>query len=435
LTSKGERLLRDPVFSRLKVLAIQRTGLAYWSDKDEAFADTLAPVLEQRGLSPAQLVARLGGEYGHGPETEALIDAVTVSETFFFRDREQFDALERQILPDIMARNRETRTLALWSAGCSNGAEPYSLSILLKRAFGMCLSDWRKDILGTDISHTSIAEAQAGLYGAWTMRDLPPELHAACFAPISGKWRLKPVYRKGVRFLRHNLTAEPPPMPLAGNRFDLIICRNVLMYFDGDTRERVLTGFHGILAEGGWLMVSHAEAGPQLAEHFDSVALPSGTLYRKPLALKAKASPTRVPVIPAPSGPLLPEADPEALAQALLDQGAFSRAVALCRAWVDLNPMDPAPHYYLGLALEPLSEEQAIAALRRALFLAPHLALAHFHLLRLFQRRGDHRQARRHYVAVMADLAELPDDHKLPMANSLTAGELVAIARRLGERP
>ncbi|MBC7951326.1 MAG: methyltransferase domain-containing protein [Rhodospirillaceae bacterium] len=431
---KGARLLRDPIFARIKAITIERTGMAYWSDKDEALADAVAHVLERRGMPAAQWLGKLAAEGSCGVETDLLVDAVTVGETFFFRYPEQFEAIERHALPDIMARNRGRRTLSLWSAGCSNGAEPYSLSILLERDFAVKLADWRVGILATDISHTALAEAQAGIYGEWTVRDLPPEVRRECFAPLGNKWQVRSRYRKGVHFVCHNLVAEPPPLPLAGH-FDLIMCRNVLMYFDMETRSRVLAGLHNVLADGGWLVVSHAEAGPQLGSQFAPVVLPSCTLYRKPPVKAVRAPVKLLPAAPAVAGPLLPEADLEALARTLLDQGEFTRAVALCRGWIDRSPLDPSPHYHLGLALEAMSEDQAIAAYRRALSLAPHLVLAHFNLLRLFQRRGERAQARRHFVAVMADLAGMPEDHKLPWATNLTAGELAAIARRLGDVP
>ncbi len=434
-TLKGARVLRDPLFVRLKDLAIRRTAMAYWDDKADALADTVARLLDARHLPLDQLVARLEAEGGQGPETEALIDAITVGETFFFRYREQFDALERQVLPQIIARNRARRQLAIWSAGCSNGAEPYSLAILLERRFGVLLAGWQVEVLGTDISRGALAEAVAGCYGDWTVRGLSPEFRSECFEELHGKWRVRPTYRRHVRFLRHNLAADPPPLPAAG-RFDLIMCRNVLMYFDAATRDKVLGGFRQVLAEMGWLIVGHAEAGAQTGSHFLTETLPNCTLYRMPPVTSrrpAEAS-ARRPSAP-PQRNLRIESDPEIFVRTLLDQGDYVRAVTLCRAWGEAASMDPAPYYYLGLAQEHLSEDLAIPAFKRALFLAPNLAVAHFALLRLYRRRGDRAEARRHYVAVMADLSELSDDQPLPLGANLTAGELAAIARRIGGNP
>lgn len=271
---------RDPVFAGLKQCVIARTGLTYWNDKDDVLADVLARLLEQRSLRADQLAARLTAESGVGPETEAVTGAVTVGETFFFRYPEQFAALESVVLPDLLRRKRETRTLNLWSAGCSNGAEPYSLSILLGRQFGVALSGWRTDILATDINSLALAEAEKAEYSDWTVRGLQDDIREQCFAKVGDRWRLLPTYRKGVHFAAHNLVAGPPPSPPGG--FDMVMCRNVLMYFSVPIRDRVLAEIAGVLDDGGWLLVGHAEAGPQVAALFETITLPACTLYRKP---------------------------------------------------------------------------------------------------------------------------------------------------------
>lgn len=277
-TLRGDTLRRDPVYPALKDAVIGLTGLGYWEDKDEMLADLLAGVLERRREPAARLLDRLRGEYGYGPASEAVVTAVTVGETFFFRYEAQFDALARVIVPDLLERNRLTRRLAVWSAGCSNGAEPYSLSMLLRRRFGATLAGWTVDILGTDINVAALAEARSGEYGAWTIRDLPAAVRAECFEPHGDRWRVRPHYRTGVRFARHNLVSQPPP----ASDLDLILCRNVLMYFAPATRVRVVQSLRAALAPRGWLVVSHAEVGPPVADYFDALVLPECTLYRRP---------------------------------------------------------------------------------------------------------------------------------------------------------
>ncbi|MCR6630860.1 MAG: protein-glutamate O-methyltransferase CheR [Magnetospirillum sp.] len=440
-TNKGARLLSDPAFPVLKEKAIALTGLSYWSDKDGPLADLLVQLLERLRVPAGALARRLTQEDGQGGATQALVDAVTVGETFFFRYREQFEALEQVVIPDLIERNRPLRTLSVWSAGCSNGAEAYSLSILLNRRFAVPLAGWEVAILGTDINASALAEANAALYGDWSVRDLSEDVLHECFTPQGGRWRVKPAYRQGVRFAPHNLATQPPP-----GRFDLVLCRNVLMYFDGETRDRVLLSLREALVESGWLLLGHAETQPAVAEVFAPLVLPDCTLYRRKAAQKPKPAPVRPPAArpPVARPPAAPAAkappsaemwDLEACVRRLLDRGEFSVAATRCRAWADAHPLDPAPHYFLGLALEHLSEDLAIAAFRRALFLAPNLALAHFSLLRLFVRRGEYGPARRHYVSMMADLAGLPIHQPLPLGMDLTVGELAAAARRLGPSP
>lgn len=277
-TLRGERLRQDPAFPALKQSVIALTGLAYWADKDDMLADLLAAVVERRREPALTLLRRLQVELGRGPASEAVIDAVTVGETFFFRYQAQFDALERLVVPEVLERKRLVRSLAAWSAGCSNGAEPYSLSMLLRRRFGAELNGWHVDILGTDISVAALAEAHAAEYSPWTIRDLPDDMRRECFSLVGERWQLKARYRHGVRFARHNLVTQPPP----GNGFDIVLCRNVLMYFAPATRERVARQLAEAVVPGGWLLVGHAEAGPPLADFFQSLVLPDCTLYRRP---------------------------------------------------------------------------------------------------------------------------------------------------------
>ena len=268
---------RDPAFVPLRDAVVALTGLGYWCDKDELLADRLAPLLGHRGDDAAALVSRLKSEGGHGPASEAVIGAVTVGETFFFRFRAQFEALERVVLPEAMARAASRRSLSIWSAGCSNGAEPYSLAMLIKRHFSRQLAGWRVDILGTDINTAALMEARAATYGAWTIRDLPEEVRRECFDVLGRRWVLKPAYRQGVRFARHNLATQVAP----DTNLDLVLCRNVLMYFDDATRVRVLASLRSSLAVGGWLLVGHAEVGPAVEEFFTPQVLTDCTLYRR----------------------------------------------------------------------------------------------------------------------------------------------------------
>lgn len=277
-TPRAERLLRDPGFQPLKHAVIALTGLGYWTDKDGMLADRLAPLVGHGRDDPGALLRRLTSEAGFGPASEAVINAVTVGETFFFRYGAQFDALEHVVIPAILERNHPRRTLTLWSAGCSNGAEPYSLSMLLHRRFAAQLTGWRVDILGTDINSAALAEAQIGEYGAWTIRDLPEEIRAECFCHQGQRWRVRPRYRAGLRFLRHNLVTQVPPVAAV----DLVLCRNVLMYFDVDGRARALWSLRTCLSPGGWLVVGHAEVGSEVAQLFTPLVLAECTLYRRP---------------------------------------------------------------------------------------------------------------------------------------------------------
>lgn len=430
MSNSGERLRRDAAFPALKQAAIGLTGMAYWSDKEDALAEVLAPLLAERRLPPSLFVRRLVVESGCGPETDALVSTVTVGETSFFRYPEQFAALEKVVLPERLSANRAVRTLSLWSAGCSVGAEVYSLAILLRHVFAVPLAGWQVHLLGTDIDPAALRSAEIGQYSAWVLRDMPADLRRDCFHPGRSGWRVRDEYRKETRFMRHNLVTDPPPPALHAG-FDIVLCRNVLMYFDPASRARAIAGLHRALAPGGWLLVGHAETNLDFSA-FDPIPVEGWILFRKKVPGAAILPPARAA---AESAQPTWRADEGGVARTLLDRGRITEAVAACHSWDADQPLEAEAHYHLGLALEALSESDAVQAFRRAIFLAPAFALAHFHLLRLLLRRNDAVQAERHRVTLRRLLIGQPPDRPLRLGGGLTAGELARLIDRMGEAP
>lgn len=428
ISGDGERLLRDAAFPALKDAAIGLTGMAYWNDKDEALAELLARLLADRRLPPSLFARRLAAESGRGPETDALVSMVTVAETSFFRYREQFAALETLVLPERLSANRDHRTLSLWSAGCSVGAETYSLAILLARSFAVPLAGWRVHLLGTDVSPAALEAARRGRYSDWVVRDMPADMRRDCLLRLADGWQVRDEYRAKAVFRRHNLVTDPPP-PSLHHGFDVVLCRNVLMYFDRPSRARAVGGLHRALASGGWLLVGHAEAGQDFGPGFEVVPVGRWLLFRKraegrQVEHRAPAGFPRIEPPPALLG--------GTQARELLDRGEFARAVTACRSWTDRHPLEADAHYHLGLALEPLSIDQAAGAFRRAVFLAPGFAMAHFHLLRALLRQGDKAGAERHRTVLHTLLAGQPPGRPLRLGDGMTAGELARLLDRIG---
>ncbi len=443
-----ERVLRDSAFPHLKAFVIERTGLTYWADKDVALAERLARLLgaEHGPRDCAALAASLEAEAGSGPLTEAMIAEVTVGETYFFRNREQFAALRDVVIPELLEQRRDVRQLSLWSAGCSNGAEPYSLSILLRELMGVDLSGWSVAITGTDISRAQLRAAARAEYNDWALRDVPAEVRDCCIETAEGGWRLQERFKQGVAFHVHNLIGGgiPPGAP-----FDLALCRNVLIYFDAERRRRALGLIASSLREGGWLVLGHAEGGAEVMEDFSPVRFPEATLYRKsgPNARPSITRPVAVPALP-PTPPALrrrvrsrpaapaaepPPAAPEPLrpiVERMADGGEWQEAAPLIERWVAREPLEPLAHYYQGLVSEHIGIGDALSAYRRAVYLDRSFALAHLQLGRLCLEGGDRTNAARHLRNVVS-LADRDDDQAtVKGGGDLTVTELRMIAER-----
>jgi len=205
---------------------------------------------------------------------QKVVDAMTTNETLFFRDTTKYDALRTTILPLLVQKRAASRTLSLWSAAASSGQEAYSLAMLL---LDMGLRDWKLDIIGTDLSTQILERAKAARYLQIEVnRGLPVTYLVRYFTQQGLEWQLKDEIRKMVRFQTFDLRQSM----LALGPFDLIFCRNVLIYFDDSTKKAILRGLRSRLSPDGYLLLGGAEAILQLDEQFKRETIGQAVVYR-----------------------------------------------------------------------------------------------------------------------------------------------------------
>ncbi|HEX5472764.1 MAG TPA: protein-glutamate O-methyltransferase CheR, partial [Lacipirellulaceae bacterium] len=309
LASPISAIADDAYFFMLKDYVIATTGLEYYAPRTQALAEHVLGRMSAIGLSECREYWKLLQDDRRGEvELDQLIERLTIGETHFFRHRELFDTLRDAVLPEILNRNRETKRIRVWSAGCSTGPEAYSVAILLRRELAAWTRDWNISILGTDINRPFLAQASAGHYEEWSFRGTPPELRRECFEKDGNAWRIASRFREGVTFQYHNLARHPFPslmQNLAG--FDLILCRNVLIYFAPEVVERIVSQFAECLVPGGYLAIGHAEHGAKCLAMFDAMSSHGATVYRKMRAGERFSE-------AAPSGEFAPVADIQAFA-------------------------------------------------------------------------------------------------------------------------
>ncbi|WP_254567374.1 CheR family methyltransferase [Oscillatoria sp. HE19RPO] len=222
-------------------------------------------------------------------EWRELITLLTTGESYFFRDSGQFWLLENVLLPELIAYQREVSraagnakpSLRIWSAGCSTGEEPYSLAILLTQLIPDW-ENWNLFILGTDINHESIVQAQQGLYSRWSFRMVEPERLPQYFQPRKNQWKVEEKYRRLVTFRVGNLARDRFPDPTGDlAHIDLIICRNVFVYFEYEVIGEILEKFAKTLRTGGYLMTAHAELHGQNLEPFTPKVFAQSVVYQR----------------------------------------------------------------------------------------------------------------------------------------------------------
>jgi chemotaxis protein methyltransferase CheR len=206
----------------------------------------------------------------------AVVDAMTTNETSWFRDSTPFEALRERVLPERIAANRERRQLSIWSAACSTGQEPYSIAMLIEQSFPE-LATWNVSLLGTDLSSAALERARVGRYSNLEInRGLPAANLLQYFTRDGAQFQIAERLRARVRFQPINL-AEPWPIIAAQ---DVILLRNVLIYFDAPTKQKILANVRAHLRPGGYLLLGAAETTRELVGGFVPVPVARSTVYR-----------------------------------------------------------------------------------------------------------------------------------------------------------
>lgn len=259
------RFLQKHIYSQV--------GIVLEEDKHYLFESRLAPIVKQLGLESINDLCALiqsspQPEIGH-----QVVEAMTTNETYFFRDPSHYEAIRTVLLPQLMEERGDTKKLRFWSAASSTGQEAYSLAMILIEAG---LSDWNIQILGTDFSSQVVERARSGRYQQIEVnRGLPANLLIKHFRRSGTDWHLSDQVRRMVHFetidLRKSMRALGP--------FDLVFCRNVMIYFDAKTKMNILKELHGTMFRGGWLLLGGAETASGVEEHFGKLTIGNAIVY------------------------------------------------------------------------------------------------------------------------------------------------------------
>ncbi len=417
---------------------------------------------------------------------DQLVNTVTVSETHFFRNTAQFDALYCHILPEIIRRRRPTHSLRIWSAGCASGEEPYSIAMLVRELLPD-VREWDITILGTDINTQALARAQQGTYSEWAFRETrAKEWRPRYFEARGNRYLLSSEVRRMVTFEKLNL-AEPryPSCETNTMCLDLVVCRNVTIYFAEQVICQVVDRFYDTLIEGGWLVVGHCEPSLTHYRRFCARYFPDTVAYQRPVQstalstgwempailredrgarLASGSGPTLVPKVDEPSN--VNEAadsdlqkDPLQRARELLEYGHAEQArevllklvasgtrraeacALLGRASANLGNWHEAEHwcrkaiaqdrlslpayYTLALVLQQQgSLDSAIAAMKKVVYIDQEHVLGHFGLAGLAHALGQQQQAFKSLQNTCRLLRGFEDDEVIPASGDVTAGRL-----------
>lgn len=465
--------LDESLYRKLAQVLEDRFGLHFpvhrWQDLDRS----LASAAEELGFDSLEACAKwLADARLTKNEIEILAAHLTIGETYFFRDKGLFHTLEQRLFPELIAKRRTTgRRLRIWSAGCCTGEEPYSIAILLTRLLPD-IAQWDITILGTDINPRFLQKALKGEYRAWSFRGVPETLRRSCFDAMDDQhFQIHQRYRKMVTFASLNLVKDAYPSPLNNtNAMDAILCRNVLMYLTPAQSAKVGDSFFHSLLGGGWLVLSPSEMAHGLFPQFERVHFAESIVLRKRSIDQERAPAAAAPAQqkrgtaagdtgrPPPTEPIA-RSHPLEEAGRLFDNGNYAEAARLLRplarqapgnsqtalllarccanganldealSWcekaIEADKVNPAGHFLRAAILqERAATGEAVAALKRALFLDSRFVMAHFVVATLLRKEGNQKEAVRHFQNAAELAAQLPPDQVLPESEGLTAGRL-----------
>ena len=424
-------------YLRFQALVQERSGLHFAERRALDLASGVMRGMAEVGQTSLDeyylLVSDTGTPAGRAA-CEQLVNLLTVGETHFFRDESQFAALEQHVLPALISRNvaAGTRRLRVWSAGCASGEEPYSLAILLTTLLDD-IDDWDITLLATDINSAVLRRAQEAVYGEWSFREERAHLLRGTYfvkgpgprAGVGPRYTLRENIRRRVSFAPLNLAEDAYPA-LYNNTvaMDLILCRNVMIYFQDATTRRVLSRLSDCLVDDGWLVLGHADPAPNALHPQLQVrviggavvyqkgvtpAIPPGAaVFGEPLTGVPVETPVYVPAepawpfpppevppaVPPAAPPVAPSAAPQpdlpAEVMALLANGQAVQAVERLEAYLARRPDDATALRQLGEAYANLARwRRARDACERAIERDPLQQEAHFVLGMVREHSGD----------------------------------------------
>ena len=242
-------------FEIIAQLLKERSGLALSKEKAYLLESRLNPVARKWNFSGFDELAQAIRNRGEEALLVDVTEAMTTNESFFFRDQKPFDQFNEMVLPYLLEARAARRSFRIWSAACSSGQEPYTLAMLLKEHADK-LAGWRVEIVATDLSNEILDKAKEGLYSQFEVqRGLPIAHLVKYFAQVGDRWQIDESLRKMIKFQQFNLLGD---LSILG-KFDVVFCRNVLIYFDMPTKTQVLNGIADLLPADGFLYLGGAE--------------------------------------------------------------------------------------------------------------------------------------------------------------------------------
>lgn len=416
--------------------------------------------------------------------SEQLVSSLTITETYFFREAPSISLFINKIVPEIKEKDGEFR---IWCAGCSSGEEPYSLAMLLRDNLNSTQLE-KIRILATDLNHNALEKARNGIYTEWSFRETSAEFKERYFKNSHGKWIIDGKIKKMVEFGKLNLVRDFSLDKIGFQGFDLIFCRNVLMYFSSDVIKSITRKFNDLLPEGGWLIVSQVELNDEYFGKFTKFSYENGIFYKKvsgvksiPTIKKGHITQTRKEIKTVTSKPQIKykiqsdikvsegstnETGNFSELETLYNKGRYDECIDKCLYYSDnkkntnqitmflakcyanrgeysksIESIDKIVasggsgediYYLYGTVLKEQREtKKAIEAFKKVLYINPDHLFSNLLLGNILSEDGNEEKASRYYKNVLEILSKIDDSHIIPESGGLTKRRFVEMVDNL----
>ncbi|MCS7202880.1 MAG: protein-glutamate O-methyltransferase CheR [Thermodesulfovibrio sp.] len=278
-TTGASVTMQDNIFRQIRDFIYEKTGIYVPDNKKYFLENRLSRLLKERNFRSFEDYFYFLKYSASKQDLARLFDAVTTNETFFFREPQQFEVLSNHLLPQVTKENYQSgrKDLKIWSAACSTGEEPYTIAMILlekPELMGM-----KKEIYASDISESVLLSAKRGVYGAYSIRNVPPQYLAKYFKDSGGVYSISDTVKSMVKFMNINLVDEKEVKQLKG--IDIVFCRNVLIYFDDKAKKRAVSLIYDILRQKGYLLVGTSESLHNVTRAFRPIVINRVVVYQK----------------------------------------------------------------------------------------------------------------------------------------------------------
>ncbi len=449
--------INPTILETLKNLISTKTGLVEFGGDDQKLIKLFGSRIKELKLHSADEYIKLLSDFGEGGNEELKKIALELSntETFFFRDHGQMVLLREKILPRLIEKNSISKTLRIWSAACSSGEEIYSVSMILHQLIPN-INDWNIELTGTDINLQALEKARKGLYTSWSFRMVPEHLIREYFTLVKNVYHLKEKIKNLATFKYFNLVADLSDFPgTTKDRFDLIICRNVFIYFNSAGIEKAVTNFVKALKSEGYLLTGHSELANRHFPGLTLVPYPQSFIFqksdktkydtttrfqdfkfaepkneeknewrapgkKKAVKIELPFQETREVESPSDESALLD------LARTKANSGKLDEAKVLCDKINEGNPFNPGSYFLLGqIANESGEIQNAIALFNKVLYLDHEFFPASLELAAIHDFFGERQKANRCRTTVLEQLKRSDPDKTVIFYQNMKISEII----------